>query len=87
MSKTRRGAKKGELKILPLAPSDEPIAPEQPAPKKAKISFDQWWLNIQNELGLKPQLKESVRKHFEVKGYLANGNFDEGLADFGFIKT
>ena len=52
-------------------------------PLKIQLDFDSWWLITQNRLKLKPELKESVKKHFLARGFMAQNDFDAGLIDFG----
>lgn len=52
-------------------------------PVKMPLSFDAWWLLTQQKLKLKPELKESVKKHLQARGFMQNENYDEGLKDFG----
>lgn len=59
---------------------------ESKKPARMPMSFDAWWLLTQQKLKLKPELKESVKKHLEARGFMKNENYDEGLIDFG-IKT
>jgi hypothetical protein len=70
-----------QVTIVGQEPIEVPSA--QAEPVKAKISFDQWWLQTQNMKNLRPELKTAVYKHFESRGYLDNENFDAGLKDFG----
>ena len=80
MSKRRREQLK-EITIVGQVSAT--VVTNQAAPVKAKISFDQWWLQVQNIKKLRPELKTAVYKHFESRGYLVNENFDAGLKDFG----
>jgi hypothetical protein len=84
MSKKRRADKQKEVEIVTTEPKLE-IAPSPllPQPKQPKINFDQWWLQKQNELKLRPQLKEAFRKHLEARGFMSTGDYDKGLEDFG----
>ena len=52
-------------------------------PARPAISFSAWWLQIQQAKQLKFELREALRKHFESRGFLASGEFEEGLKDFG----
>lgn len=70
-----------QLIIVGEEPAAKPIAVVEPV--KATISFDQWWLQVQNSKNLRPELKAAIYKHFESRGFLADGNFDAGLKDFG----
>lgn len=81
MSKSRRGDKKEEVRII--SQPQEASAPEAPKAKKPRISFDQWWLETQNKFKLRASLKEAVRKHLEARGFMETGEYDKGLSDFG----
>lgn len=53
-------------------------------PVDVPVSFDNWWLKIQGKYNLRPELKTSIRKHFESRGFMDYKKFDQGLRDFGF---
>lgn len=54
----------------------------------AQVSYDAWWLQAQQKYNFKPELKESVKKHFEAKGFINDSRkFNDGLKDFGFLLT
>lgn len=66
-------------------------APEQvqaprPAavPAQIPITFDAWWIQTAGKYGLKQDLKQSVKRHFEARGYMNYRKFNAGLRDFGF---
>ena len=65
------------------APQAPPVeaAPEVP---EIPISFETWWVQASNKHNLKPELQESVRKHFSARGFDHWKKFDAGLRDFGF---
>lgn len=88
--KANRMSKKREQAKLIIVGQDKPKAKITPAQIKKTVkmplSFDAWWLLTQQKLKLKPELKESVKKHLESRGFMQNENYDEGLEDFG-IKT
>lgn len=49
------------------------------------MSFDTWWIQIQSKHKFKPELKESMRKHFTARGFINDSRkFDQGLRDFGY---
>jgi hypothetical protein len=65
----------------------EPAAPAvQIEPLRLQLDFDSWWILTQQRLRLRPELKESVRKHLIARGFMVKLDFDAGLQDFG-IKT
>lgn len=76
-----------EPKLI-IVGQETPVVQSQPAPAPRKpirlpVSFDAWWLLKQTQVGLKPELKEAVRRHFESRGFMQDSRFDEGLRDFG----
>jgi hypothetical protein len=81
--------KKEQVKLIIVGEEQdlkqEPVAETKKA-VKMPMSFDAWWLLTQQRLKLKPELKESVKKHLEARGFMKNENYNEGLIDFG-IKT
>jgi hypothetical protein len=56
---------------------------ENSIPNLTNIDYDTWWTLTQKKLNLSKDLKISVKKHFEARGFLKSRNFDAGLADFG----
>jgi hypothetical protein len=74
-------AKVKEFKVVSQAQEQQEVQ-EVKAPK-ISMSFDAWWLLAQNMHGLKPMLKDAVKKHMEAKGFLANEEYAKGLKDFG----
>lgn len=84
----RKREEKPQLIVVGEQEAPQPKAAPAPAPKRVRIpmTFDAWWLLKQSQYGLRPELKESVRKHLEARGFMADEDFDEGLRDFG-IKT
>jgi len=58
-------------------------ATEEAKPVKRQISFDDWWATAEYYYKLKPELREAIKKHFEARGFLASGEFDNGIKDFG----
>ena len=57
------------------------------APFKAKLNFDSWWLMTMKKRKLSPAMKTTVKKHFESRGFYKNGDFENGLEDFGLGKS
>ena len=84
MNKARKEIKRdveivGEQKQVAMA---KPSAPEA---MHIAVSFDDWWLQTAQKYKFKPELKESVKKHFEAKGYISDSRkYNEGLRNFGF---
>ena len=79
-------ARKKEEQKLVIA-GQEQKAPEAPiAPLRLQLDFDSWWMLTQQRLKLRPELKESLRKHLIARGFMARADYDAGLQDFG-IKT
>lgn len=54
------------------------------APPTFVQPFDSWWMQAMSKFKLKADLKEPVRKHFESRGFMASGKYEDGLKDFGF---
>ena len=80
-------AKKNEQPKLIIAGRETPKAPAPYVePLRIQIDFDSWWMLTQQRLRLRPELKESIKKHFGSRGFLVSKDFDAGLQDFG-IKT
>ncbi len=80
-------ARKKEEQKLVIAGQEQQKAPvAQIAPLRLQLDFDSWWMLTQQRLKLRPELKESVRKHLMSRGFMARLDFDAGLQDFG-IKT
>lgn len=50
---------------------------------KPDINFDAWWVLKAQSLKLKPEMKSAVMKHFEARGFMESGDFDNGIIDFG----
>jgi hypothetical protein len=65
--------------------NSQPVLSDADAMKAQKIpmSFDAWWTLTSTRLKLKPMLKPALKKHLQVKGFLAREAYDEGLAHFG----
>jgi hypothetical protein len=74
-----------EIKVV----RQEPEAPKQ---QKAEYNpppvfiqpFDSWWMQAMSKWKLNDALKEPVRKHFQARGFLESGKYEDGLRDFGF---
>ncbi len=66
-----------EIKVAPTAPKT-PVTPKIP------ISFDAWWIQVAGKYNLNQDLKTSVKRHFEARGFMDYKKFDSGLRDFGF---
>lgn len=65
--------------------SDAPAtAPKASAPVQVPISFDAWWIQAAGKYGLNQDLKQSVKRHFEARGFMEYKKFNQGLRDFGF---
>lgn len=79
----KKKVKSPELKVIGEQ-SAEP-APQMPeiAPIEPKIGFDAWWTMKAQSLNLRPELKDAIRKHFQSRGFMENGEFDKGIEDFG----
>jgi hypothetical protein len=79
----RRQAKQ-EVTIV----GDEQEAPAAPAPAakpiQVPISFDAWWLQMETKYKFKPELKMSVQRHFQARGFMDYKKFNQGLREFGF---
>lgn len=76
--------KKEEQKLVIAGQEREaPVAPI--APLRLQLDFDSWWTLTQQRLRLRPELKESVRKHLIARGFMARLDFDAGLQDFGIV--
>ena len=56
------------------------------APVRIELTFDAWWAMKQGTLRMAPEMKDVLRKHFVARGFMASGEFDKGLEDFG-IRT
>ncbi|MGH7241309.1 MAG: hypothetical protein ACREGB_03370 [Candidatus Saccharimonadales bacterium] len=54
-----------------------------PTAAKPKLSFDAWWAQAQQNYKLKPELQNTLKRHFESRGFMASQEFDKGLKDFG----
>jgi hypothetical protein len=80
MSQKRREQRQ-EFTVAGAEPASvESVASE---PVKPAITFSAWWLQIQQAKRLKIELREALKKHFTARGFMASGEFDKGLADFG----
>lgn len=67
----------------------EPVAAPVEAPRAAKpvqvaITFDAWWIQTAGKYNLKQDLKQSIKRHFEARGFMNYKKFNAGLRDFGF---
>jgi hypothetical protein len=49
-----------------------------------QLNFDAWFTKVANERKFNSNLKEALKLHFEVNGFMENKKFDEGLKHFGF---
>lgn len=79
-------AKRKEEPKLIIAGQEALEAPvEYIAPLRLNLDFDSWWMLTQQRLKLRPELKESIKKHFAARGFLARNDFDAGLLDFGIV--
>lgn len=82
MSK-RKEQKKDFTVVGQEVKQQQPTAQVQP--KEVPMTFDEWWLQTQQKLKLKPELKLAMRKHFEARGFINDSKkFNDGLKDFGF---
>lgn len=61
-----------------------PTAPRSPVTPKVPITFDAWWIQVAGKNGLSQDLKNSVKRHFQARGFMEYSKFDKGLRDFGF---
>lgn len=55
----------------------------RPKPKKPILSYEAWWAMARKKYNFDPYMKEVLYKQFRSRGFLENGRFDEGLADYG----
>lgn len=69
--------------IIVADKSESQNVPEMTIPT-IQIPFESWWIQTQNRLNLKPDLQESVKKHFQARGFMDSKDFNGGLRDFGF---
>ena len=84
MNRARREIKK-DVEIVGEHKEMKAQKPEAPAAIHINVSFDDWWLQAQQQYKFKPELKESVKRHFEAKGFLSDSRkYNEGLRNFGF---
>lgn len=81
---SKRKEQKQEVMIVGQERQMPRMAPTSPAQIDVPISFDAWWLQIQSKYKFKPELKASVQRHFESKGFMDYKKFNQGLRDFGF---
>lgn len=83
----RKQEEKPALKVVgneESVPAVKPSKDDLPQRKQPIMSFDAWWVLIQRKLNLSAHMKEALFKHFKVRGFLKNKQYDEGLKDFGF---
>lgn len=73
-----------DLVVVGQKTEEKAARPASRKPIDIPLSFDAWWLQIQSEHKLRPELKNSVKRHFEAKGFLDSKKFNDGLRDFGF---
>ena len=83
MSQKRKEIKK-EFTIVGETSTMSSQVQESPQELGIPISFDVWWIQAQNKYKLSPNLRDSVKKHFEARGFMNYKTFNEGLRDFGF---
>lgn len=76
-------ARKKEESKLVIAGQEQKAPVVQVAPLRLQLDFDSWWMLTQQRLKLRPELKESLRKHLIARGFMARSDFDAGLQDFG----
>jgi hypothetical protein len=74
---------KREVQIVGEQSEEQPVS-QDVKPIMPNISFDSWWLQVQNKHSFKSALKDAVKKHFEARGFMSSREFDKGLRDFGF---
>ena len=55
----------------------------RPKPNKPILSYEAWWAIARKKYSFQPYMKEILYNQFKARSFLANGRFDEGLADFG----
>lgn len=56
---------------------------QRPKPKKPILSYEAWWAMARKKYNFDPYMKEILYNQFRARGFLENGRFDEGLADYG----
>jgi hypothetical protein len=55
----------------------------RPKPNKPILNYESWWTVTRKKHDFPAYMKEVLYRHFQSRGFLANGRYDEGLADFG----
>lgn len=78
----RQKEKKEQVVTVVGQPKVEPTLAEY-KPRVVFITFDEWWSSKRIAFGLKDSLRDALKKHFEIRGFMASGKFDDGLSDFG----
>jgi len=81
---SKKSQKPKEVTVVGQKTSAQITAPVTPVAVSIPISFDDWWLQTQGKYNFRPELKASVRKHFESRGFMDYRKFNEGLRDFGY---
>jgi hypothetical protein len=77
-------AKKDARKELMIVGQEQPAqSASLPEPIMPRMEYDAWWLLTQRRLNLQPTLKVALKKHFQARGFLESGRYDDGLRDFG----
>lgn len=84
MNSKRRGTKEEVIVVGGDEDAVQEQAPVTPAPVQIPISFDAWWIRTASKYSLNQDLKASVKRHFESRGFMDYKKFDQGLRDFGF---
>lgn len=81
----KRDAEQTEVTLVGDDMDSTPVQQTKPLPArvKPKMSFDAWWVMAQRATGLKASMKMPVYKHLKARGFLASGDFNAGLKDFG----
>jgi hypothetical protein len=84
MSQKRKEIKKDFTVVGQQAQPAAQAVEQKPKNLDIPISFDAWWIQVQNKYKFSPNLRDAVRKHFEARGFMDYKKFNDGLRDFGF---
>jgi hypothetical protein len=80
MAKMKIGKEAQDPVVNQNVHQDTPASPHiKPA------NFEAWWSLTQKKKKLNPAMKKAVEIYFERKGYLASGDFEAGLKEFGVV--
>lgn len=69
--------------VVIVGESKRKVNQKLPERQMPELSFDAWWARTQKKYKLAPEMKEVIYKHLKARGFVKNGQFDEGLKDFG----